>query len=291
MSEPALFQIALGGVAAGGVYALIAAALALIHGKLRLIDVGHSIGLLLGVFGASFLLLNFGIDPLRALPLAAALGLAAGLLLPGAGRPWQGVAGERLMCGIALVVVAQYSVLQWSEAVPQQWSPAAGIDLLGFDFQPARALALCFGLLGCGLLAHVVDRTEFGRGVRALLSGRDVALVLPVATIRARSLGVALACLAAGACLLVPGNGIQVQAEGGFLPVVLALAVLGARGNFRDALSGGLLVGLTEAVARAVLGDERGLLCVAAVALVLLLGRGGQILRAGAYPASRFQRR
>lgn len=266
-----LLPAALGGLATGGVYALLAAALALIQGKLRLIDFGHAVGLLLGVFGLTFLVLNFGFHPAASLPVAAAFGLAGGLALQRS-RTAPPSGGDPLLRWIALVVIAEFSMLQHWGGPPESWQPQSVPALFGFDYQPARAVALFAGLLGCGLLGRIVERMDFGRRVRAPTAAGSPARFASADRTGARGLGIAYACLAAGACLLVPSNAVKLQAVGGFLPIVFAVAALGARGRFRDALSGGLLIGLVEAVGRASLDDDRGLLCVLALGLFLLFG-------------------
>lgn len=285
-----LLPAALGGVATGGVYALLAAALVLIQGKLRLIDFGHAVGLLLAVFGLTFLLLSFGIDPVASLPAAAALGLAGGMALR-RGHELAGRGnGDRLFLGIAFLVFVEFMILQqWGGAV-NPWKLEAVPAAFGFEFQPLRAIALFSGLLGCGVLAQAILRTEFGRGVRTVVAGGSPGEDA-IRRIRVRAFAIAGICLAVGACLLVPSNGIQVQTAGGFLPVILGLAVLGARGNLRDALTGGVLIGLVESVGRASLGDEQGLLCVVAVALALLLGYTGRLMPQQPYLTSELQKR
>jgi branched-subunit amino acid ABC-type transport system permease component len=291
MPEPGvLLPAALGGLAAGGVYALLAAALALIQGKLRLIDFGQAAGLLLGVFGLTFLVLDFGLDPVASLVPAAAVGALAGFVLARFHAAPTG--GDGRFHWIALLVIAEFWALQQGGGGPLgEWRLESHPAAFGFDFQPARALALFSGLLGCGLLAQTIRRTDFGRGVQASVAAGAEAGAPAAEHLAPRAFGLAFACLAAGACLLVPSNGVQVQTVGGFLPIVLALAVLGGRGYLRDALSGGLLIGLVEAVGRACLGDERGLLCVVAVALLLLLGHTDRFFPARAYFPSELQKR
>jgi branched-chain amino acid transport system permease protein len=287
----ALLPAALGGVATGGVYALLAAALALIHGKLRLIDFGHAVGLLLAVFGLTFLILNFGIDPVASLPFAAAVGLAGGVALKRGRAMAARASGDPLFLAIAFLVAVQFTVLQqWGGAV-SPWTLVTVSVGFDFEFQPVRAIALFAGLLGCGVLAETIVRTDFGRGVQTVVAGGSPGGQTVIERIEVRAFAIAGICLSVGACLLVPSNGVQVQTVGGFLPIVLALAVLGARGNLRDALSGGLLIGLVESVGRASLGDERGLLCVVAVALALLLGYTGRLVPPQPYLTSELQKR
>lgn len=284
MPEPGvLLPATLGGLATGGVYALLAAALALIHGKLRLIDFSHALGLLLAVFGLTFLLLDFGLDPVRSLPFAAGLAWVGGNALQRARAASRG--GDPLFAWVVLLVVGSYGLLQAGAAEVSPGNAASVPFAPGFEFDPARALALFTGLLGCGLLAEAIECTDFGRGVRAA----EQEELVPAMAVRA--FGIACAFLAAGACLLVPSNGVQIQAAGGFLPVALALAVLGARGRLRDALAGGLLIGLVESVGRAGLGDGNGLLLVAAVALAMLLGHTGRLFAAQVQLPAELQKR
>src|SRR3989440_12241252 len=67
------------GVLLGCVFALIAHGLNLIWGIAKVVNIAHGEFLMLGAYGAYFLNLFLGFNPLLAAPIDAALGLAAGL--------------------------------------------------------------------------------------------------------------------------------------------------------------------------------------------------------------------
>ncbi|HYT17320.1 MAG TPA: hypothetical protein VEO18_03620, partial [Thermoplasmata archaeon] len=67
------------GILLGCVFALIALGLNLIWGIAKVVNIAHGEFVMLGAYGAYFLNLFLGFNPLVAAPIDAALGLAAGL--------------------------------------------------------------------------------------------------------------------------------------------------------------------------------------------------------------------
>jgi len=69
------------GLLVGGLYGLAAAGLSLVFGVLKVLNVAHGELIMLGGYGAFWLWVLLGFDPLLALPLVVAGALAFGVLL------------------------------------------------------------------------------------------------------------------------------------------------------------------------------------------------------------------
>src|SRR5439155_16612961 len=80
MPEPTVLVTDLAfGVLLGCVFAVIAHGLNLIWGVAKVVNVAHGVFIMLGAYGAYFLNLWFGFNPLLSVPVDAAIGLAVGL--------------------------------------------------------------------------------------------------------------------------------------------------------------------------------------------------------------------
>lgn len=68
-----IIQTVILGLCLGFVYALMATGLTLIFGVMRIVNLAHPIFILVGAFAAYYLFVFFGIDPIYAIPLCAAV--------------------------------------------------------------------------------------------------------------------------------------------------------------------------------------------------------------------------
>ena len=134
------------------------------------------------------------------------------------------------------------------------------------------ASALAFALL----TDIAINRTKFGRGIRAVAQDPTTATLMGVSRERIITSTFLLGGLLAGAAALlytlkVPQGIIY---SGGFLLGIKAFsaAVLGGIGNLRGALLGGLLLGIMENYGQAVFGTQwRDVVAFVLLVLVLLI--------------------
>jgi branched-chain amino acid transport system permease protein len=120
-----------------------------------------------------------------------------------------------------------------------------------------------------------INRTKFGRGIRAVAQDPDTATLMGVSRERIIMTTFLIGGLLAGAAALlytlkVPQGIIY---SGGFLLGIkaFAAAVLGGIGNLRGALLGGLLLGIMENYGQAVFGTQwRDVIAFVLLVLVLL---------------------
>ena len=68
-----IIQTIILGLCLGFVYALMATGLTLIFGVMRIVNLAHPIFILVGAFAAYYLFVLYGIDPIIAIPLCAAV--------------------------------------------------------------------------------------------------------------------------------------------------------------------------------------------------------------------------
>jgi branched-chain amino acid transport system permease protein len=270
------------GLLIGSVYALISVGLTLIFGVMNIVNFAHGEFLMLGMFGAFFASNVFGIDPLIIAPV---IGLAGFFL---------GAAAERIIIepiikapqsaqiiatvGLGIVLANGAAAIFGNNFVSVS-TPYQGqnFSILGFNFAAPYVFAAAYALVVAVLLALFLNRTEFGKAMRATAQNRGAAQLLGIDPRRmymvAFGLGVALVSLA-GAVILpytltYPFIGQQ------YVLIMFTVVVLGGLGSVRGAITAGLAVGVIQSISTLVLPLELQNLPVFIVffiALVLIPG-------------------
>src|SRR5438094_7074911 len=122
------------GVLLGCVFAVIAHGLNLIWGVAKIVNVAHGVFIMLGAYGAYFLNLYLGINPLLSAPVDAAIGLAVGvgfyfgfLHRELRGKESMGLQSEMVTLvatfGLALFMINAVQTLWTGNNVGIPWSP------------------------------------------------------------------------------------------------------------------------------------------------------------------------
>lgn len=281
------------GLTYGSVYALVAVGYTLVYGVLRLINFAHSEVFMLGMVGQYAMLMLLGFGPSgNAYDLGVAmtvvyLGVAmvGGMAISGgvavglervAYRPLRARGAGPLV--FLITAIGASFVLQ--EIVHFVLPKVTGGSLGGVNAQqPIRLVEPVPQLtIGSATVTNVtiiiivsalvlalatdtfINRTKFGRGIRAVAQDPVTATLMGVSRERIIMLTFLVGGLLAGAAALlytlrVP-NGIIYS--GGFILGIKAFcaAVLGGIGNLRGALLGGLLLGVMENYGQVLLGTE-----------------------------------
>ncbi|OBB38187.1 branched-chain amino acid ABC transporter permease [Mycobacterium sp. 852002-51961_SCH5331710] len=301
------WQLTIDGLSWGAIYALVAVGYTLVYGVLKLINFAHSEVFMFGMFGAYFCLdMILGFTPsgntynkgvaLTILYLAIAMlfamavsGATAIGLEAVAYRPLRRRKAERL--SFLITAIGMSFVLQefvhfilpkiidgYGGSNAQQpirlVAPQTQFTVFGSAVSNITLIIVGAALVLALMTDLTINRTKFGRGIRAVAQDPDTATLMGVSRERIIMLTFLIGGLLAGAAALlytlkVPQGIIY---SGGFLLGIKAFsaAVLGGIGNLRGALLGGLLLGIMENYGQAVFGTQwRDV--VAFVLLVLVL--------------------
>jgi branched-chain amino acid transport system permease protein len=300
------WQLTVDGLAYGAIYALVAVGYTLVYGVLRLINFAHSEIFMLGMFGQYAVLLMLGFSPSGnvysegTLMTIVYLGIAmiGGMAVSGgaavglerlAYRPLR----KRNAPSLVFLITAIGASFVLQEFVHYVLPEITNGTLGGVNAQvPIRLVApeeqfMIFGasvtnitliiLTSAFVLALgtdiFVNRTKFGRGIRAVAQDPTTATLMGVSRERVIILTFLIGGMLAGAAALlytlrVP-NGIIYS--GGFILGIKAFcaAVLGGIGNLRGALLGGLILGVMENYGQVLFGT--GWRDVVAFVLLILI--------------------
>ncbi|MEO3760617.1 branched-chain amino acid ABC transporter permease [Mycobacterium sp. B14F4] len=302
------WQLTIDGLSWGAIYALVAVGYTLVYGVLKLINFAHSEVFMLGMFGAYFCLdMILGFTPsgnsynvgiaLTVLYLAIAMVFA--MLVSGATavgleavayRPLRRRNAERL--SFLITAIGMSFALQefvhfilpkiidgYGGSNAQQpirlVEPETQFTIFGAAVSNITLIIVVAAMIFALMTDVAINRTKFGRGIRAVAQDPTTATLMGVSRERVIMTTFLIGGLLAGAAALlytlkVPQGIIY---SGGFLLGIKAFsaAVLGGIGNLRGALLGGLLLGIMENYGQAVFGTQwRDVVAFVLLVLVLL---------------------
>jgi len=303
------WQLTIDGLSWGAIYALVAVGYTLVFGVLRLINFAHSEIFMLGMFGTYFCLdIILGFTPsgnaynkgvlLTIVYLAIAMVFA--MLVSGSAavglefiayRPLRRRNARPLT--FLITAIGMSFVLQefvhfilpqlikgYGGSNAQQpillVQPKAQFTVFGATVSNVTLVIVISALVLALATDIAINRTKFGRGIRAVAQDSTTATLMGVSRERIIMTTFLIGGLLAGAAALlytlkVPQGIIY---SGGFLLGIKAFsaAVLGGIGNLRGALLGGLILGVMENYGQALFGTQwRDVVAFVLLVLVLLI--------------------
>ena len=279
-----LFPSVLNGLTTGAVYALIALGLTLIYGVLHIINFAHGASLMVALYAVYWLKERAGIDPYLALPLVVPGMFALGYVLQRAviNRASHGKDENILLVTLGISIVLENQALIFFKSDTRTIETAYTLTTVSLNIGGAQAMialpklvAFAGALVASALLMLVVNRTDLGRAIRAVAKEKHGARLMGIDVdhVYAMSFGIGLACLGAGACLLLPAYYVNPQVGSGFVLVAFTIVVLGGMGSFAGALVGGLLIGVVESLGGLMLGESLGQIGIFIIFIAVLLLR------------------
>jgi len=303
------WQLTIDGLAWGSIYALVAVGYTLVFGVLRLINFAHSEIFMLGMFGAYFcldMILGFvpsgnaydkgvlltvfylGIAMVFAMLVSgsAAVGLEAVAYRPLRKRGAKPLTFLITAIGVSFVLqefvhfILPQIIKGYGGSNAQQpimlVRPKTQFHVFDATVSNITLVIVAAALLLAVLTDVAINRTKFGRGIRAVAQDPITATLMGVSRERIIMVTFLIGGMLAGAAALlytlrVPQGIIY---SGGFLLGIKAFtaAVLGGIGNLRGALLGGLLLGIMENYGQVVFGTQwRDVVAFVLLVLVLLI--------------------
>lgn len=284
-----ILQSLANGLMIGSIYALIAVGLTLVFGVMDIVNFAHAEFLMLGMFGGYVASTKFGVDPLVAAPLVGLIVFAIGAIVelviiePIIKAP--PIAQVMATVGLGLVMANGAAALLGNDfrSVKTNYQTSS-LSVAGLDFSKTYLFAAVYALVVAGLLALFLNRTDFGKAMRATAQNRDAAVLLginpKIMYMTAFGLGVGLAALAGSA--IVPYTLVYPFVGQQYVLIMFTVVVLGGLGSVRGAILAGLGVGVIQSLTTMVLPSELQNLVVFIVFLaVLVLIPGGVLRRVG----------
>jgi branched-chain amino acid transport system permease protein len=284
----ALPNIIATGLLTGLVYGLAALGLSVIFGVVRVVNFAHGEIMVFGMYGAVLLAQHTGLDPLMAAPVIAVASfvggwvLQRGLINPFIGRPdhMQFI----LLAGVAMMLVNLMLMLFGPEAKSANVAYAFDSFELGpLVLDKVRVYAALAALLVASGLFLFFGRTRLGKMIRACADNPLGARVvgLDIAGLYALTFGIGSATAGIAGCLLTLVIDVRPLLAPELTLLSFIIVIIGGLGSLPGALLGGLLIGVSEALAGFfLLPSMKSMFSYALLILVLLLRPQGLLGRA-----------
>jgi branched-chain amino acid transport system permease protein len=251
-----VINLVLAGVLTGLVYGLMALGLSVIFGVVRVVNFAHGEMMTIAMYAAVVLFATLGLDPfLAVLPVAAvffALGYAlqAGLINPFITRPEH--SQFMLLVAVALIMVNALLIGFGPSARSVQLDYLLeSIEVGALLLDRGKVYAALVALATSALLFAFFKLTRTGKAIRACADNYLGAKVvgLNVKHLYALTFGLGSACVAVAGCMMVLLVDVTPVLGPAYTLLAFVIVIVGGLGSMTGALLGGVLIGVSEALA------------------------------------------
>jgi branched-chain amino acid transport system permease protein len=243
-------QTAVDGLMVGGLYATVAVGVTLVFGIMGILNFAHGQMVMLGAYVAFY-------------SVTAGWGFWPGLALAGLSIALFGLILERLIfrhtltdhmagltasLGIIMVVENLASAIFTPDHRTFDPPLAGSVQIAGMTLSAQRLLVLALVLLLVGTFYLFLQKTRFGKSIRAMGQNRTGAALVGVQITHVTAMVFAIGSAMAGAAGVLYGSlfAITPYMAAGPLMKGLILTVLGGLGSVPGAVAAGFLLGLAE---------------------------------------------
>jgi branched-chain amino acid transport system permease protein len=244
------------GVLTGFVYGLMALGLSVIFGVVRIVNFAHGEFAVVAMYAAFLMFRAFGLDPVFMMVPIAILFFAIGyglqriLINPFVSRPEH----EQfiLLVGLAMLIVNAMLMVFGPDAQPVNLPYSFDSFLLGPVIVDKPRVYAAVGALAIAVLLLGFFRfTRTGTAIRACADNLVGAAVvgLDVKRLYALTFGLGLACVGAAGSLMVTVADVSPALAPAYTLLAFTIVIVGGLGSMTGALVGGVLIGVTEALA------------------------------------------
>jgi branched-chain amino acid transport system permease protein len=249
-------NVAVAGVLTGLVYGLMALGLSVIFGVVRIVNFAHGEMMSIAMYLAVVLFSSFHLDPLIMLvPIAAVMFvfgyvLQAGLINPFITRPEH--SQFLLVVALAIIIVNVLLIVFGPDARTVQTSYAYDSFQLGPVLVDASKLYAGVAAIAFATALFAFFRFSlFGKAIRACADNYTGALVvgLNVKKLYALTFGLGAACVGAAGSMMTLIVDVTPNIGPAYTLLAFVIVITGGLGSMAGALAGGVLIGLTEAMA------------------------------------------
>jgi branched-chain amino acid transport system permease protein len=283
-------NVAIGGILTGLVYGLMALGLSVVFGVIRVVNFAHGEMMTIAMYLAIVLFKNLGLDPLLMLAPIAMVLFVAGYFLQATlinkfiTRPEH--SQFLLLVAIAIIIVNVLLIIFGPDAQSIQTSYSFDSYQIGSIIIDATKLYAGGGaiVVAAGLMAFF-RFTSIGTAIRACADNHTGAQVvgLDVNRLYALTFGLGAACVGAAGAMLVIIIDVTPVLGPAYTLLAFVIVITGGLGSMAGALLGGVLIGLTEAMAGLLYTPSaKSMFAFAILVLVLLFRPQGIVGRRAA---------
>src|SRR5919204_1254707 len=280
-------NVVVAGVLTGLVYGLMALGLSVIFGVVRVVNFAHGEMMTIAMYAATVLFAALKLDPFLAmLPVAAAFFvfgylLQAALINPFITRPEH--SQFMLLVAVAIILVNAMLMLFGPDARNVQVDyQLESFELGRILVDKARLYAAIAAIVAAAALFAFFRYTLTGKAIRACADNYLGARVvgLNVKHLYALTFGLGAVCVAIAGCALVLLVDVTPPLGPAYTLLAFVIVIVGGLGSMGGALLGGVLIGVSEALAGLFIAPSaKSMFSFALLILVLLLRPQGLLGR------------
>ena len=251
-----VLNVVISGVLTGLVYGLMALGLSVIFGVVRVVNFAHGEMMTIAMYAASVLFAALGLDPFVAmLPIAAAFFvfgyvLQAGLINPFITRPEH--SQFMLLVAVAIIMVNAMLMIFGPDARNVQVDyQLESFQIGSLLIDKARLYAAAAAVVAAAALFGFFKFTLIGKAIRACADNYLGAKVvgLDVKRLYALTFGLGAVCVAVAGCAMVLLVEVTPSLGPAYTLLAFVIVIVGGLGSMGGALLGGVLIGVSEALA------------------------------------------
>ena len=278
-------NVAVSGLLTGLVYGLMALGLSVIFGVVRVVNFAHGEMMTIAMYLAIVAFQAFKLDPLvMMVPIAGvlfALGyvMQAGLINPFVDRPEH--SQFMLLVAIAIIMVNVLLLIFGPDARSVQTSYSYDSFAFGRIIVDAtKVYAAGAAIIVSAALFAFFRFSDTGKAIRACADNYTGALVvgLNVKRLYALTFGLGAACVGAAGSMLVLIIDVTPPLGPAYTLLAFVIVIVGGLGSMPGALLGGVLIGVTEALAGLLFVPSAKSMFAFAILVLVLLFRPQGIL-------------
>jgi branched-chain amino acid transport system permease protein len=255
----ALIQAIILGVLTGGVYALMASGQTLIFGIMKVVNLAQGVLVVLGAYLTYSLFVHLGIDPFLSVLITTPILFVVGMVVQlGLLRPLHSADAAELSLlvtfAVALGIEGVLAFVYGATLTNIQPSYAnSSWTVLGFQVSVVRFVAFVLSLVMLAMLYLILQRTKFGRSVRATVQNPMSAQLLGVNAQRVSAIGFGIGAATAAAAGAVFGmlNSFNPGSHYDLISRLLTIVVLGGLGSIGGSAVAAVVMGVASSLVSA----------------------------------------
>jgi branched-chain amino acid transport system permease protein len=280
VSASLVANVVIAGLLTGLVYGLMALGLSVIFGVVRVVNFAHGEMMTIAMYAAVLLFGAFGLDPIfAALPVAVlffAFGylLQKGLINPFVTRPEH--AQFILLVALAIIISNGLLMIFGPNAHSVQTDYMLDSWAIGqVLFDKPRMFAALIAVAASAALFAFFRFARTGKAIRACADNFLGAKVvgLNVKHLYALTFGLGAACVAIAGCMMTLLVEVTPSTGPAYTLLAFVIVIVGGLGSMPGALLGGVLIGLSEALAGLLIDPSAKSMFSFALLIVVLLFR------------------
>jgi branched-chain amino acid transport system permease protein len=280
MSIELVANVVIAGVLTGLVYGLMALGLSVIFGVVRVVNFAHGEMMTIAMYATVVLFAGLQLDPfVVVLPVAAAFfafgyALQVGLINPFITRPEH--SQFMLLLAVAIVMVNALLMVFGPDARNLQVDYQLESYAIGpILFDKARVYASAAAVAASAALFAFFKFTRTGKAIRACADNYLGAKVvgLNVKRYYALTFGLGAACVAVAGCMMILLVDVSPVLGPAYTLLAFVIVIVGGLGSMAGALLGGVLIGVSEALAGLFIQPSAKSMFSFALLILVLLAR------------------